>query len=250
MEAGPEDLNRERKDFDMVSRSLLAVLALTAGAAALATPTVLSAFDRGGMRGGMMDGGIGGAPWADFDFAGADKDSDGKITRDELTAYRQSNLAGIDSDGDKMISAAELAAKMTVRMQARIEAMAKERVEAQDVDGDGKLSVEELIAPPMAGRLFDRADADGDGAVTEAELQAMRDRMGGMMGRGGNGQRGQEMRGHGMRDHGMQGQGMQGQGMGQGGWFGDDDRGYGMGQGYGMGPCRTQGGTTNDGAGQ
>ena len=57
----------------MARKSLFAALALTAGIAALATPTLLSAHDRGGRWGGMMGfgmmGGAGDGPGAAFDFA-------------------------------------------------------------------------------------------------------------------------------------------------------------------------------------
>lgn len=222
----------------MARKSLFAALALTAGIAALATPTLLSAHDRGGRWGGMMGfgmmGGAGDGPGAAFDFAKVDANGDGKITSEELAAWRQAGVAGIDADGDHLISAEELTAKMMAEAQARIEARAKDRVAAQDANGDGKLSVEELIAPRIGTRLFERADADGDGAVSEAEVQAMHERMAAM-----RGQRGDRMgpRGAGMDGCGMGGM-MPGRGMmpGHGGWFGGDDGwGNGMMPGTGTG---------------
>ncbi len=231
----------------MASKPLFAALALTAGIAALAAPTLLSADDRGGRWGGMMGFGMmGGAddgPGAAFDFAKVDANGDGKITREELAAGRQAGVAGIDADGDQLISAEELAAKMMAEAKARIEARAKDRVAAQDANGDGKLSVEELIAPRIGTRLFERADADGDGAVSEAELQAMHERMGNM-----RAQRGGMMgpRGAGVDGCGMGG-GMPGGRMhGHGGWFGG---GYDGGWGYGMMPG-TGAGNGDNGAGQ
>ncbi len=197
----------------MTRKSLLAALALTGGIAAIAAPSLLSADDRGGSWGDMMGSGMmggmddGAGPWAGFDFAKVDANGDGKITKEELAAWRQADIAGIDADGDNLISAEELTARMMAQAEARIEARSKARIEAQDANGDGKLSVEELIAPPMGTRLFDRADADGDGAVSEAEIAAMRERMQAM-----RSQRGGMMKGHGMmKDHGMM--------HGHGGWF-------------------------------
>jgi hypothetical protein len=217
---------RKGKDFTMASKPLFAALALTAGIAALAAPTLLSADDRGGRWGGMMGFGMmdgaGDGPMAGFDFAKVDANGDGKITSEELAAWRQAGVAGIDADGDHLISAEELTAKMMAEAQARIEARAKDRVAAQDANGDGKLSVEELIAPRIGTRLFERADADGDGAVSEAEFQAMHERMGAMQGQRGGmmGQRGPGMDGCGMGG-GMPGRGMMGGQMhGHGGWFG------------------------------
>jgi Ca2+-binding EF-hand superfamily protein len=149
------------------------VIAQTEGAAETPPTEAPADMDMGGMGGhGPM-----------FDFATADADKDGKVTKDELMAYRQSRLAGTDADGDGLISAEELAAHMKAEMGARIDERAKARVAAQDANGDGKLSAEELIAPPMPMRMFDRLDADGDGAVSEEELakahEMMRERMGG-----------------------------------------------------------------------
>lgn len=195
----------------MVTKPLLAALALCGG---IAAPSLVAAQDLGGggTSGFSMMGGPGDGPWGGFDFARADADGDGKVTKQELAAYRQAGVAGIDADGDHMISAEELTVKMMAEAQSRVEAQAKARIEAQDANGDGKLSVEELMAPRMGTRLFDRADADGDGAVSAAEVQAMRERMGAMHERAGRGMG----KGHGMRGHGMGWHGM-------GGWFGGDD---------------------------
>lgn len=140
-----------------------------------------------------------------FDFATVDADKDGKITKEELMAYRQSRLAGTDADGDGLISAEELAAHMKSEMAARIDERAKARVAAQDVNGDGKLSAEELVARPMPMRMFDRLDADGDGAVSEDELakarEMMRERMGGRGdGRGDGDRKGHHGKGWFMQD--------------------------------------------------
>jgi len=153
-----------------------------------------------------------------FDFAAADADGDGKVTKDELTAYRQTMMSGIDADGDGMISTEELAAHMKARMDTQIDERAKARVASQDLNGDGKLSAEELMAPPMPTRMFDRLDSDGDGAISQDELQQARARM---MDRMGGGREGGRDGRHGMqgdRDH---GRGQDGQGRRN--WFGWGD---------------------------
>lgn len=50
-----------------------------------------------------------------------------------------------------------------------------ERMMANDTNGDGKLSREELPGP-FAERMFDGGDADGDGLLNESELRAAYDR--------------------------------------------------------------------------
>ncbi|MDW4550361.1 EF-hand domain-containing protein [Defluviimonas sp. D31] len=179
----------------MIRKSLLAALALSVGAAALAAPTVLAAHDRGfgrggksghEMRGGMMGHGMMGGMMGmggmmagpGLDFAELDADGDGKITEEEFRAHRQAEIAGLDADGDNLISAEELAAHIAKRMQARAEVMAKLMLESRDLDGDGKLGAAEMLAMPMPERMFGFADADGDGVVSEDEFDAAHERMG------------------------------------------------------------------------
>ncbi|MCA0271381.1 MAG: EF-hand domain-containing protein [Proteobacteria bacterium] len=150
-----------------------------------------------------MDGMPGRGPM--FDFVTADADKDGKVTKEELMAYRQSRLAGTDADGDGLISTEELAAHMKAEMAARIDERAKARVTAQDANGDGKLSAEELIAPPMPMRMFDRLDADGDGAVSEEEIAKAREMMRERMGRRGDGRGDDHRKGHNGKGWFMQG---------------------------------------------
>jgi hypothetical protein len=132
-------------------------------------------------------------------------------------------VSGIDADKDGKISAAELEAHMSARMAERVKAMAEARIAAQDLDDDGALGLEELMAPPMPARMFDRADADGDGAVSADEFEAAQARMQALhegFGRGGRGhgdRDGYGRRGHGMHDGGM---GYGGRMHDGGGWFG------------------------------
>ena len=203
----------------MATKTCLTAVALILGAGAVALPVLAQNADGAGqmMQGqGMMDDDQGMGMGIDsgaigvprFDFAGADANSDGKVTKDELAAYRKTMMAGVDADGDGLISTEELAAHMKARMDVRIDERAKARVESQDLDGDGKLSAAELLAPPMQERMFERLDADGDGAISQDELAAVRSRMQERM-RDGHGKRD----GHGMR--GGDGQGHDGRG-----WFG------------------------------
>ena len=181
----------------------LAAMAIVLGAAAVAVPTLVTAHDRGGMRGGMMGGAMMGAGMmGGIDFAEVDADGDGKITQAELDAHRKAAVEGLDPDGDGMISKEEATAFATGKMQAHVTAMIDRHFTTRDLDGDGRLSAVEMIAPPARAGLFERADADGDGAVSTEEFSAMQDRMREMRGRGGR---------HGGHGHPM------------GGWFGWDD---------------------------
>ena len=159
-------------------------------------------------------------------FALMDADKDGKVTKDELTAHRRDRAAALDANGDGLISLDEFTAAraaMPGRGMAADPEQVKERFAERDLDGNGQLSAAELMTPGMPARMFDRFDADQDGAVSQDELVqsmwAMRGGMGGGMGEGHG-------KGHG-RGHGHG----HGDGMG-GGMMGDMD-GDGMGGGWG-----------------
>jgi len=165
-----------------------------------------SAQEGPGMDGpGMMAGGPGGGPM--FNFGTFDTNKDGKVTKDEVDAVRKASVASADANNDGKLSADEIAAIEIARMTARANDRAARMIVEMDTDGDGMLSVSELIVRPAPGRMFDRMDSDGDGAVTQAEADAFREQMQGMMQGRGENRRGGKGHGH------------------KGGWFGggDDD---------------------------
>lgn len=179
-------------------------------------PVQMQARDGSGMGNGPMMGAQGGpmvgGPGAfgmmagqNDMFARFDADGDGSVTAEEFAASRKAAVEGLDANGDGKLSADELLAKEVKEFEARAKARVTARIAAQDVDGDGLLSAAELAARVAPQALFDRLDANNDGAISAAEANAMRQ----MMQRGG--ERGQMGgRGH---DHGGRG-GMQGKGFG------------------------------------
>lgn len=104
-------------------------------------------------------------------FDRLDADQDGRITRDEMRAFRDDRLTALDTDGDGFITAAELEAAAAERAKMRSARL----IERRDTDGDGKLSLEEMAGGGRAETRFDRVDTDGDGVITQAEFDAARD---------------------------------------------------------------------------
>ena len=113
------------------------------------------------------------APPAPFDFAAMDADKDGQITKAEAEAFRTAQITAMDTDKDGKISAAELAAAHVARASAdlaeRADNRAKHMIVDLDSDGDGALTVEEMMAGGRGDKMFDRVDADNDGAISQAE---------------------------------------------------------------------------------
>lgn len=132
-----------------------------------------------GMRGhGDMGMGMGMGPAGLMsDFAAMDANKDGSVSQDEMKAWRASQISGLDADKDGKVSEAELTAFIQKKLDARAAEMAKARIAAQDVDGDGALSAAELMAPPMPEKMFARLDTNGDGAVSQDEVSAAQARM-------------------------------------------------------------------------
>ncbi|WP_168797857.1 EF-hand domain-containing protein [Pacificoceanicola onchidii] len=168
---------------------------LMTGALVLIMGTAGMASAKGGPdregRGQMME------QW----FSEVDANGDGKVTEDEITAFKLARFQEADTDGDGFLSAEEMAAygdKMREERKAKRSAARAERmIERIDSDDDGKISAEEAAAMgPGSDKMLARLDADDDGAVSLEELQEMRGKMkrrfgGGDHGGWGKGDRGE-----------------------------------------------------------
>ena len=129
-------------------------------------------------------------------FAAMDADKDGKVTQDEIAAHRAAMFAAADTNGDGKLSSEELSARELARLSESLPDRTARMIERHDANGDGSLSVDEIDEGPMEDH-FARIDTDNDGAISQAEAEAVVERFA-------------EHRG--MRKHGMNG------GM-KGGWF-------------------------------
>lgn len=117
-------------------------------------------------------------------FAGIDANSDGFVTQDEMKAHHETMRAEMKANWEarKADRPAEGEAPREGKMkrdkdpakvadrQAKRTEMAAERWAAMDTDGDGRLSAAEFTAEHI--KFFDKLDADSDGTITKAELDA------------------------------------------------------------------------------
>lgn len=159
-----------------------------------------------------------------FDFATLDADKDGKVTKAEIEAQKAARFEQADTNKDGKLSAEEIAVARDAMIAKRKADRMAQMIARMDTDGDGMISMAEMPTPPNADEMFDRVDTDKDGAISQAEADAakemMQDRMGKRGDRDGHG----KGRGEGKEGHGHDGSGRDGHGKGHGGFwdmFGD-----------------------------
>lgn len=124
-------------------------------------------------REGMEPGGPGGTGGPGPDGARRvlethDKDGDGKLSKEEYPASARIDFAGADRNGDGFVDGSEIAAAFPREGRGPGEGDAMRRFKEQDANGDGRVDRAEWKGPPQ---LFDRLDADKDGAITKGEVR-------------------------------------------------------------------------------
>lgn len=95
------------------------------------------------------------------------------IARAEVIAFIRTQFATMDTNRDGHVSPAEFQAFLTredLNVPDGIGHIGRRWFEKSDVDGDGRVSIEEALSRPL--QMFDIADLDGDG-VASVEEQSM-----------------------------------------------------------------------------
>ena len=98
----------------------------------------------------------------------ADENGDGRVSRDEYRAARERQFARFDTNGDGVVSSNDFVHNTTRRTELdEIDAL----IAMFDVDGNGVVSANDVRVGPLP--LFDKADADHDGFLTESEMATL-----------------------------------------------------------------------------
>jgi len=117
---------------------------------------------------------VSGAAWAApaaerSPFDRADRNGDGRVTKQEFVESRTERFDQIDRNGDSKIDRADFPAATDHK---RTLAFIDRQIANADRDGDGAVSRAELAG--AATPLFDRADVNRDGVVGQEEAAAFR----------------------------------------------------------------------------
>lgn len=110
---------------------------------------------------------------ADRMFQKIDRNGDGRIDASESERFRDARFARMDENGDGAVTLEEMRAAARKRRADRIGKI----FERADGNGDGVLQRAEF--EDVGARRFEMMDANGDGAVTLEEIRSMKDRRGG-----------------------------------------------------------------------
>lgn len=128
-----------------------------------------------------------------------DRNSDGRLTRNEVPRERRQQLAAMDVNGDGACDLAEFESALDRQMGQHQNQRGQQGTSAAafsqfDQNGDGLISPNEV--PQNARQQFANIDANGDGACDKSEMDAAMENPAG--GQRGSGQRGTGQRqGHG-----------------------------------------------------
>ena len=139
------------------TKTALVALAVTIGAAGIATAYAADGNRMGGPRGDGLR--------AEMRFERIDADGDGAVTFTELFQRVAEHFAEADADDSGLVTLEEIVAAVDNRRAAR---MAGHMLSRFDTDGDGRLAIDEV--EERLQKHFALLDFDNSGSVTEDEM--------------------------------------------------------------------------------
>jgi Ca2+-binding EF-hand superfamily protein len=110
----------------------------------------------------------------------ADTDKSGDITFEEFSAAMNGRIENADANHDGKVTVEELAARLE---KARYERMAKRMIARFDTNGDGQLTEDEVQGRQK--KLFALLDRNDDGKIEKSEMRRIGDWRRGGWGHGG-----------------------------------------------------------------
>lgn len=113
----------------------------------------------------------GGGKWHGGMFERLDTNKDERVNREEIKPFADKRFTRLDTDGDGVVTTAEIDAHILKRVEKHRERL----LERFDGDGDGKVTRAEYDT--QVARMFDRVDTDEDGMVSRHEARKMRKHM-------------------------------------------------------------------------
>lgn len=138
----------------------------------LKTITAIAALSLAGFTAGFavaQPGGDHSERWAER-LAEIDTDGDGTISKAESEAPLEERFTSADTDGDGVLSFEEITAFTAAEREDRRAFRQQRRFDRLDANEDGFIDADEFAVP--ATKMFENADTDGDGFITEAESEA------------------------------------------------------------------------------
>ncbi len=110
-----------------------------------------------------------------FDFSTIDADGNGEITQAEITAFEAAQFAEADTDNDGLLSKEEIQAQLTAISDDRRADRAERRIDRMishlDTNEDGSISLEERQSGDRSTRMFERLDKDDSGTISAEEAE-------------------------------------------------------------------------------
>ncbi|WDS34664.1 EF-hand domain-containing protein [Pseudoxanthomonas sp.] len=102
-------------------------------------------------------------------FQSMDTNHDGRVSAEEHAAAAQAMFKQLDVDLDGSISAEEMRLTRKAMDEPASDEAVRQAITAMDNNGDGKVDADEHTA--MAAAQFKRTDTNGDGFVTQEEME-------------------------------------------------------------------------------